>query len=192
MGILDLALRDASSVPNPDTGRMHVFIDAATQQLSGRKNDGTLLQVGGVGAKGDKGDTGATGATGAQGIQGIPGATGAQGAQGVPPEPVAMHAAINFNVNQVVDFTTLPSVIAPSFVIVLTCISGETGFAIGDKLFVSTAADNQTTNPVFQISKGATAWRLRTGATVPRFFGHGTGVAQAITIGRWTMQTFQT
>ena len=50
MGILDLALRDASSVPNPDTGRMHVFIDAATQQLSGRKNDGTLLQVGGIGA----------------------------------------------------------------------------------------------------------------------------------------------
>ncbi len=99
MGIIDIKLREPDSVPVLSPGRVHLFINALTNSITGKKADNTIFEAGGVGpagAKGDKGDTGAAGANGAQGIQGVPGATGAQG---VPPEPIAMHAAINFNVN---------------------------------------------------------------------------------------------
>jgi hypothetical protein len=190
MGMIDLSTVTVAEVPVPDVGRVMLFVDAATNAIRTKLDDGSV-SGGGGGAQGEKGDKGDPGVPGAPGAAGAVGAQGAQGIPGVPPDPISMHAPLNYNVNQVVNFTGVPSVVTPSFVIVLTCISGETGFAIGDQLFVSCAADNQTTNPVFQISKSGAVWRLRTGATVPRFFGHGTGVAQALTVGRWTMQTFQ-
>ena len=85
MGVFDIKLREPDSVPVPSPGRVHLFINALTNSITGKKADNTIFEAGGVGpagAKGDKGDTGAAGANGAQGIQGVPGATGAQG---VPP-----------------------------------------------------------------------------------------------------------
>lgn len=184
-GFIDLLMADAAEIPAADTGRAHVFIDSIDGQIKLKNVTGAVSAAGG---KGDKGDPGIQGAQGQQGVVGV---QGIQGIPGVASAPVAMHNALNLQVNQVADFTVAPSVAVPSFVIVLTCIVGETGFAIGDQIFISPVGDNQTTNPAFQVTKSGAVWRLRTGATVPRFYGHGTGVAQALTIGRWTMQTFQ-
>ena len=150
-----------------------------------------------AGTSGATGAAGLPGATGAQGTAGLPGAIGATGAQGVqgipgvPPEPIAMHAAVSLNANESTDFTTLPSVAVPSLTIELKCTVADTEFAVGDAFFVDLSADNQTTGLVFQVSKVGAVWRVRTGATMPRFMAHASGVLQQLTVARWTYQTFQ-
>ena len=189
MGFLDLKLIPSADVPIPDVGRVALFVDDATKQLKGKLSDNTNMPV--------LGATGAPGATGAQGTAGLPGATGATGAQGVqgipgvPPAPIAMHAPVSLNANGSTDFTTLPSVAIPSLTIEVKCTVADTAFAVGDTFFVDLGADNQTTGLVFQVSKVGAVWRVRTGATMPRFMAHGTGVLQQLTVARWTFQTFQ-
>ena len=150
-----------------------------------------------AGTSGATGAAGLPGATGAQGTAGLPGAVGATGAQGVqgipgvPPAPIAMHAAVSLNANLSTDFTTLPSVAVPSLTIELKCTVADTAFAVGDTFYMDLSADNQTTGLVFQVSKAGAVWRVRTGATMPRFMAHGSGILQQLTVARWTYQTFQ-
>ena len=158
---------------------------------------GATGAAGSPGAQGTAGLTGAAGATGAQGAAGVTGAagaTGAQGIQGIPgvaPAPIAMHAAVSLNANGSTDFTTLPSVAVPSLTIELKCTVADTAFAVGDQFFIDPSSDNQNTGLAFQVSKVGAVWRVRTGATMPRFMAHGTGVLQQLTVARWTYQTFQ-
>ena len=158
---------------------------------------GTAGLPGATGAQGTAGLAGATGAQGTAGLAGATGATGATGAQGiqgiagVPPAPIAMHAPVSLNANGATDFTTLPTVAIPSLTMELKCTVADTAFAVGDTFFIDLSSDNQTTGLVFQVSKVGAVWRVRTGATMPRFMAHASGVLQQLTVARWTYQTFQ-
>ena len=216
MGFIDLKLIPSADVPIPDVGRVALFVDDATRQLKGKLADNTNMPVlgaaGAPGATGAQGTAGLPGATGAQGTAGLAGATGAQGTAGlagatgatgatgaqgiqgiagVPPAPIAMHAPVSLNANGATDFTTLPTVAIPSLTMELKCTVADTAFAVGDTFFIDLSSDNQTTGLVFQVSKVGAVWRVRTGATMPRFMAHASGVLQQLTVARWTYQTFQ-